>query len=186
MPTIEDQMHQRPAATRFPDGVGEPHLARTSVTARPLSWLILFLLAGLMLAALLGLFGGGAKAVSRAHAPEATFSLTAPGTLRNGEFFEFLIRVDAKQAIAKPTIAIPSSYWRDITINTIEPAPGKEVYEGDAMTFSFDRLDPGDTLLLKIDGQINPALFGGNEGTFELRDDKRTLAAIPRELTVCP
>ena len=45
---------------------------------------------------------------------------------------------------------------------------------------------PGETLDIKIDGQINPSLFAGTQGRIELRDGERVLAAVPVEMTVLP
>lgn len=149
-------------------------------------WLPLAVLGALLAAALLGVFGGGKFPVRTAQANQASLTVKAPHTIRNGMFFEMRVRVDAHQAMAKPQIAIDSALWRDITINTMIPAAAKEEYKGGSMVFSFDALKPGDVLEWKIDGQINPSLFGGTSGTIALLDDGRPVTALPLSLTVLP
>jgi len=170
----------------FPDGISETHLRTGSPFGRPLRWFMLFVLGAILLAALLGVFGGLKNPTVTASGTAATLRVNAPAVLRNGEFFEMRYALEAHRPLAKPTIAVAQSYWRDITINTMVPAPASEGFEDGFFVFEFDSLESGQAIEFKIDGQINPSLFGGTKGMVEARDDERTLARAVMELRVLP
>ena len=170
-------------ATTYPDGI-EP--ADTKGGGARFNWISLAVLGLFMVAALLGVFGGGKARSMVMEAPAATLEVHTPRVLRSGLFFETRIRVTAKTPIADAVIVIPASLWRDMTINTMIPAPSEEKAEKGAFRFSYGELKPGEMLDIKVDGQINPPLFAGNSGTIELHDGDRPIAAIPIEITVLP
>ncbi|WP_343518936.1 hypothetical protein [Sphingomonas sp.] len=165
-----------------PDGIA-PASERRGAN---LNWLSLAVLGAVMLAALLGAFGGGKARSLVADAPGARLEVHTPRVLRNGMFFETRLRVTAKAPIADAVIVVPAALWRDMTINTMIPAPGEEKTDKGAFRFSYGALKAGDVLEIKIDGQINPPLFAGTNGAIELHDGERPLAAIPVAITVLP
>lgn len=171
--------------TPRPDGIEGHHLeAGKRPWLRP--WIAPAVLGALLLGALLGLFGGAPYPTLRDEQQRAALAMTAPRVLRNGEFFEIKLRVEARGAIAKPRIAVTPAYWRHLTINTMIPAPSEEGYEDGRFTFAFEPLEAGQSLELKIDGQINPARFGNSSGAVTLLDDKSVLAELPVHLRVLP
>ena len=172
--------------TTYPDGLDARHADPSRMIARQFAWLALFVLAALLTAAMLGLFGGQPSPVRAAEGPAARLIVQTPRVLRNGEFFETRIRIEARRAIAKPVLAVSASYWRDITINTTHPEAASETARAGMLEFEYDPLQPGEVLDIKIDGQINPPLFAGNRGRIELRDDAAPIAAIPLSLRVMP
>ena len=170
---------------RYPDGLGAFH-ERDRPVRRMVNWIALFGLLALLVLAATGLLGGGSRPVSSVRTPAADLAVKTPSVLRSGMFFEAQIRMNAKQPITKPVLAISESYWRDITINTILPAATGEKSEDGMVLLEFEAMDAGDVLTLKIDGQINPSLFAGTQGRIELRDGERVLAAVPVGMTVLP
>ncbi|MFL9840309.1 hypothetical protein ABS767_04980 [Sphingomonas sp. ST-64] len=168
----------------YPDGIAPSHAAPRGGAWR--RWVAVVLLGALMLAALLGLFGGGKDRPLRARAPAAALEVATPRVIRNGEFFEMRVRVTARQPVGKTVLAVPAGLWRDMTINTMIPAAGKESAQDGEFRFDYGALEPGETLDIKIDGQINPPLFAGTRGRIAIRDDTRELVAIPLEITVLP
>ena len=170
-------------AAIYPDGItpadADGHGAR-------LNWISLAVLGLVMAAALLGLFGGGKARGVIAEAPAARLEVHTPRVLRNGIFFETRIQVTARAPIADAVIVVPASLWRDMTINTMIPAPSEEKAEKGAFRFSYGQMKPGDVLDIKIDGQINPPLFAGNSGSVALHDGDRPLTGVPIEITVLP
>jgi hypothetical protein len=170
----------------FPDGISATHLRTGSPFSGPLRWFMLFALGAILLAALLGVFGGLKNPTVTAKGPEATLRVNAPAVLRSGEFFEMRFALEARQPVAKPVIAVAEPYWRDITINTMTPAPVSERFEDGFFVFEFDPLDAGKAIELKVDGQINPSLFGGTAGAVEARDGERKLARAAMKLRVFP
>jgi hypothetical protein len=167
----------------FPDGIEPRNLGGSGM---PMRWLSIAVLGAVMLAALLGLFGGGKARPMAVDAASARFEVAAPRTIRNGEFFEMRVAVTAKQPVDKAVLVVPASLWRDITINTMIPAATEEKVEKGAFRFDYGALKPGDVLDIKIDGQINPPLFAGTSGTIELHDGERPIAAIPFYIRVLP
>jgi hypothetical protein len=151
-----------------------------------LNWVSFAVLGAIMLAALLGVFGGGKARSVVADAPAAQMEVDTPRVLRNGVFFETRIRVVARMPISDAVIVVPVSLWRDMTVNTMVPAPSEEKAEKGSFHFSYGELKPGDVLDIKIDGQINPPLFAGNSGSIELHDGKRSLVRVPLAITVLP
>lgn len=175
------------AATRsapaYPDGIepvdADGHGAR-------FNWVSLAVLGAIMLAALLGAFGGGKARSVIADTPAARLEVHTPRVLRSGMFFETRIYVTAKAPVADAVIVVPVSLWRDMTINTMVPAPSDEKAERGAFRFSYGELKPGDRLDIKVDGQINPPLFAGNSGSVALHDGEQALAHVPVEIAVLP
>lgn len=149
-------------------------------------WLAFVVLSLLMAGALSGLLGGVHNRDLSARTPAAAMRVHAPAVLRNGEFFEFRVQITARRDIAEPVIAISAPYWRDVTINTMVPAPAEETFSGDAFQFKYEALKAGDRLEMKIDGQINPARIGGSRGLVSLLDGETPVAQTPIELTVLP
>lgn len=170
-------------AATYPDGIKQ---ADADGRGARFNWISLAVLGAVMLAALLGLFGGGKARSVTAETPAAQVEVHTPRVLRNGIFFETRIRVTARAPIADAVIVVPVSLWRNMTVNTIIPAPSEEKAEKGAFRFSYGELKPGDVLDIKIDGQINPPLFAGNSGSIELHDGDRPMVRVPLELTVLP
>jgi hypothetical protein len=174
-------------ASSFPDGIAESHVDPATGTGRGRRrWLALILLSALMIAALLGLFGGGKTRPVLATSDTAALEVRTPRVIRNGEFFETQVRVTARAPIDKAVIAVDTTLWRDMTINAMIPAPSEESFKDGAFRFDYGPLKPGDTLDIKIDGQINPPLFAGTRGSVAVLDGERQLAAIPLDITVLP
>lgn len=170
----------------FPDGIAEKHTKGSGTLPRRWRWLALGVLAVVLAIAMLGTFGGADSPVRRAEGPAAALIVEAPSILRNGEFFEMHIVGRAREAIARPTFAVSSSYWRDLTINTMMPAPASEGYDGGYFVFEFDPLAAGQSIELKIDGQVNPPMFAGTRGAIAFRDGETVLAEMPVSLRVFP
>jgi hypothetical protein len=106
--------------------------------------------------------------------------------MRSGEFFEMRFRVQAKQPIAKPVLAVSHSYLRDLTLNTFKPSPAEETSDGTYYRLEFDALEAGEAFEVMIDGQVNPDLFGGTRGSIELLDNETPIARLPLKLEVRP
>lgn len=170
---------------KFPDGLSEIHLQPKSST-RFLNLLLFAILGLLMVAAFFGVLGGQPNQKKTAQSAAADLEISTPQKLRNGEFFETRISINAKRALDAPSIAVSSDYWNDVTVNTLMPEPANQSWEEGYFVLEFDALDAGDFLLVKIDGQSNPTLRGGNRGVIQLRDGEDKLAQIPLRLEVLP
>lgn len=170
---------------RYPDGITQTHL-RTSQWHRSASPLSFIVLATLILIAVSGTLGGLPNPSRSAAGPTARLTLEAPQIARSGMVFEIRMRVDAAHAIAQPVIAVSPAYWHELTINTMIPAAADESYGRGGYRFEYAPLAAGDTLRIKVDGQINPALVAGTTGRVTLYDGETLLAALPVRLEVRP
>lgn len=176
-------MTQHVPSSGYPDGLAPRNQAEHG---GKWNWLSLAVLSALMLAALLGAFGGGKFPVRVAEAEAARLDVAAPAIIRNGEFFEMRVRVHARRPIAKAELVVPVGLWRDMTINTMVPAASEEKAEQGAFRFDYGELKAGDVLDIKIDGQINPPLFAGTRGAIGVADGERMLAQVPLHIRVLP
>ena len=170
----------------YPEGIREEHTRRRSFLQHYLAWLALALLAALLALALTGALGGHPNPTLTADSGRAELEVNTPHVMRSGEFFEMRFRVNAKQAIEKPVLAVSHSYLRDLTLNTFKPSPAGESSDGTFYRMEFDSLEAGESFEVMIDGQVNPDLFGGTRGSIELLDDETRIAAIPLELEIRP
>lgn len=160
------------------------HSARgISRHSSPISML---LLAALMIVSLTGVLGSGVNhdfAVSNA---DAALTVNTPAVIRNGEFFETRIRVLPRRDFADLVIAFEPSLWRDITLNTMIPAPAEETAGEGGFRFSYSEWTAGEPLEIKIDSQINPSLFAGTRGDVRLYDGETLVAELPIAMRVLP
>jgi hypothetical protein len=151
--------------------------------ANPAAILVL----GLLLAiAFAGVFGGQPHPTRIVDTSAAKITLQLPERMRNGMFFEMRGIVETKRPFDDLTIAVSSTYWRDLTINTMIPGPAEETSENGSYHFSYGPIEANETLTIKIDGQINPPLFGGTKGDILLLDGDTVIATIPVGMKVYP
>ena len=172
--------------TRLPDGLEQRHTKLGSQGWFVLGVLPTVLLGGILVAALLGLFGGGQNTTFRVRSADAEMIANLPQRLRNGEFFEMRIKIRARTALAKPTLLVAPAYWKDLTVNTMVPAAAKEDADAHAYRLEYPAMAAGEVLTIKIDGQINPSLFRGTRGFLAVADGDRRLLELPVQLKVLP
>ncbi len=179
-------MNSETARPAFPDGLGDGHVTSRRSLHRHASPAALAVLGLLLLAALLGLFGGGRAQPIRDDGKEATLKVSVPRTLRNGMIFEIRIKVKAKALIAEPKIAVSEPLWRDLTINSHYPDPKDQSFKNGSFEFSHEPMKRDDSLEIKLDGQINPALTRGTKGAITLFDGDHQIASVPISIKVLP
>lgn len=170
------------AQREWPDGVEERHAASPGrLHALPIGIVVLSLV---MIAGLLG-FAGREETVSASGAG-VRLEWHAPVLIRNGEFLEIRIRLDADEHVSRPVLGVGASLWEDMTVNTFIPAAAEESSVDGEFRFEFAPLEAGSSLLVKIDGQINPDILGGNAGTVTVYDGQETLVSLPIRMEVLP
>lgn len=168
-----------------PDGISEKMISgqRWRRHASPISFIIL---ASIIPFALSGLAGGRPGPVRSENFGAARLEVKTPSVIRNGEFFETRIRIEAGRDVSDAVLAISPSLWTDMTINSMIPAAAEESFKGGTYRFSYGKLRAGETLVVKIDGQINPPLFGGTRGNIALFNGERRLGSMPLQIKVLP
>lgn len=168
-----------------PDGKDFPQFnrGRWDEYATPVSFAILATLLGL---ALLGVLGGRSAKSSIADFQAIRLSVQFPSVLRSGELFETIITIETRQALENVTISIQPSLWQHMTINTMLPTASEESYGVGGIRFAYGNLAAGETLQVKLDGQINPSLIAGNRGSVGVYDGDRYLGDVSLSYTVLP
>ena len=171
-------------ADQYPEGISERH--KSGDSNRHVIWWRVGLIGLILVAALVGLLGGAPAPTRQATNAAATLTVTTPQRLRNGVLFETRVSAMARRPIADAVIAIPAGMWRDMTINSMIPAPAEEEFVDGEFRFHYGPLGAGETLTLKVDGQVNPPRYGGGSGRMRLLDGEAELAALPLSLKVIP
>jgi len=174
------------ASAKPPDGIDDSHIPDARSLWHRASWFSLAVLALLVGCALSGILGGQPSPVRVAETVDVRIAVKMPAVIRNGEFFETEIVITPKRDIAELVLEVDPRLWRDLTVNTFLPAPAEEAFKGGAFRFSYGPASAGDPLVLKLDSQINPSLFGGTRGAMTVSDGDATLATLPLSMRVLP
>ncbi len=152
----------------------------------PRGSLCLLLLTMMMFAAICGMFGGKASPWIERSTSSGMLAIKTPVILRSGMLFEQHVRVKTLAPQDDLVIGVGGPLWQDMTINSMLPAPDKEMSRRGELRFHFGPARAGDVLDVKIDGQVNPPLTGGTKGRISWYDGERAIAAIPLQLRVLP
>jgi hypothetical protein len=177
-------MNEQALQPPYPDGLDADDIRPVGPWRRHASPLGVGVFGVVVLLALLGAFGHERTWV--ADESDIRLEVHAPEVIRNGEFFEMRIRVEADAPLAELVIGVADSLWRDITVNTMIPAASEEENVDGETRFTFSELAAGSQLLLKIDGQINPDLIGGNAGRVTVYDGDEEMVADDVSISVLP
>jgi len=173
-------------ATPLPDGIGREALALHPGRSRLLSLLPLLVLGIILALALAGLFGGTTTDWRSVRNEAVALEVSVPRVMRSGVLFELRFRITAQRPFEDLHLAISPELLRDFTINTTIPQPAEESSEDGLFHLSYGPVQAGETVEIKIDGQVNPALFWGTEGRIAVFDGERELASMPLEIRVLP
>jgi hypothetical protein len=168
----------------LPDGIGDEHsrpIAGWRVHASPLSLVVFGVVLVLALTGLLG-----RESDRRAEGSGVRLAVHSSEIIRNGEFFEMRINVEADGPIGELVIGVDEGLWEDMTVNTTIPAPSDEESADGEFRFTFASLEAGTPFLFKIDLQVNPDIVGGNDGSITVYDGDDELAATDVSITVLP
>jgi hypothetical protein len=144
---------------------------------------------GVLLAAALVALGNGfgqASSTSSAVAPAATLKVRTPARIRGGLLYQSRFDVVAHRALTQPKLVLGTGWNDGLTINTIEPSPAGEASRNGRLVLTFDSMQPGDSLTLWVDYQVNPTHVGRTTQDVELDDGDTVLARLHRTLTVFP
>jgi hypothetical protein len=168
-----------------PDGIERRHIHEvggSGLRTAPVGAAGLGLLLG---AAIFGVFGVD-DAVSSAG-DGAALTVEGPKRIRSGEFFEMLFTIETERELRDAVLRVDEDIWHDVTINTMIPQAAEEGFKDGSFEFHFGALRPGTRLLVKVDGQINPAYPpGNNAGAIVLADAAAEIATIDYSMRVLP
>ena len=172
------------AGLRPPDGIGDEHARPRASWGRHASPISLVAFGTVVALAFTGVLGH--ERDWRAEADGARLLVHAPEVIRNGEFLEMRITVEADQPIDELVIGIDAGLWEDFTVNTMIPAAADEESADGEFRFTFAELAAATPFLLKIDLQVNPDIVGGNEGTVTVYDGARPIVEAQTSIMVLP
>jgi hypothetical protein len=168
-----------------PDGIIDQHQLPPHY-ARHASILSLLVLGGLLALAATGSLGGDKNPTTTKMGDAVSVDVNIPSVIRNGQVFETRIAITALQPLSDVVIAVEPSLWRDFTVNSMIPAATAERYKNGFYQFSYGALGRGERLFVKVDSQINPALFGGTSGQLAILNKDVEIARIPLSIQVLP
>jgi hypothetical protein len=153
---------------------------------RGYAWIRRGLVVLLAVPVVLGLSGAlGQETITRStSSPQARLELDAPRVLRGGLMWRAQITVRARRTIRHPRLILGAGYVAGMQLNTIEPSPASEANRGPRLVFSYDKLSPGDELVVYLQLQVNPTTSGGQDATVALDDETRPLARVEHTITV--
>lgn len=167
----------------LPDGIDSGDADRGACRhASP--WSILLL--GAIVAWGLSGYAGGRDFDAAVESEAARLHLHWPAVIRNGQVYESTLTVVARQPIDKLVLAVPATMLRESTLNAMYPTSGDESFVDGDYRYTFGRLEAGDTFVIRIEMQINPALFGFSRGHVRVLDDKRALTGLDVSMLVLP
>lgn len=172
--------------TGWPDGLAPEHFKPTGLFPKGANPLPALGLAALLAVALSGILGGGPESTYAAESEMAALCVEKPAIIRNGEFFETRIAIEARQPIAELKLLIDTSLWRGMSQNSMIPQASDETTEDGRYVYSFGPLDAGKSLLVQFDTQSNPTLLGSTEGSISVADGDTELVTLPLSVKVLP
>jgi hypothetical protein len=148
-------------------------------------WLVV---GGLTLFALLGLVNvfGQNPTHSTGTGDVATLDVSAPNRLRGGVFYQGRFSIHAKQEIAKATLLLDSGWFDSMHINSYSPEPLGSAYRNGKLVLDYGHVAAGDTLVARLQFQVNATNVGHRPQGVELHDEDVPLAAVDREVTIFP
>jgi hypothetical protein len=158
---------------------------RASIREVPVRRAGVALLALLLLAALLNVFGQRPRS-STAAVPSASVKLYAPAHVRSGLYFEARFTIDAHSDLKNAMLILDSGWAEGMTINTIEPSPLGEASRNGKLVLTLGHVRSGTTYLLFMQLQVNPTNIGRRSQDIALYDGGTRLAAIDRTITIFP
>lgn len=173
--------------SQLPDGIDLPR--HRDFRGRQLGeWLgraFLLLLLAFVVAALLDTFGQ-AETTSEAEGAAATLSVTAPGSVRGGLYYQARFTVHAREPIGAPVLQLDRGWYEGTTVNTVEPEPAQTTSDEDHIKLRFPPLGAGRTLVVYMALQTNPTNVGRHDTDVTLLDADRPIATIDRTTIAWP
>ena len=140
----------------------------------------LTLLVLVLVAALANAFGQAA-ATDTASGAAGRLSVKAPSRVRGGLSYQGEFVIDAKEALAAPTLVLDRGWVDQTTVNTIQPEPAGSTTDAEGnLKLRFPSLGAGRTLVVYVEFQANPIDVGSHEAGVALFDGARPVASISR------
>ena len=122
-----------------------------------------------------------------ASGSQATLAVSTPSTLRGGLIFQTRIDIEARRAIAHPTLVLGGGWFDSMTLNSVQPGPAAQAARGDGVTLSYPALGAGGRMTVWLEWSANPTnLAWHRPETVSLTDGSSVLVSVTRHVTVFP
>jgi hypothetical protein len=169
----------------FPDGIDSGHVtgASGSLLSR---WP--FGLAGLgivLFLAIAGVFGANTSITGGDD--QVSLQIEGPKRIRNGSFYEMVVTIDSRRDIPELVLLVDQAIWYQVTVNTLYPEPKDYGFEDGAFSFRYGKLPANQSLVVKVDAQINSGRSPStNLGKISIADNDTVIAAAEYAMEVLP
>ena len=147
--------------------------------------LLVGLLTVVALLALANVFGQN-PAHSIGTGEAATLEVSAPSRLRGGLFYEGEFTIRARQEIESATLLLDSGWFDSMHINSYTPEPVGFAHRNGMLVLDYGHVAEGDTLVARLEFQVNPTNVGHRSQSVQLHDEDVPLAAVERSVTIFP
>ncbi len=137
------------------------------------------------IAGLLNVFGQQ-PAASTAAGPAARLEVDAADTLRGGLLGQALFRVTARKELRHATLVLDRGWVQGMQLNTIAPSPLGQASRGDRLALDFGHVPAGQTLVARLQYQVNPTTVGSRPQGVELDEGEQPLLRVERSVTIFP
>jgi hypothetical protein len=151
----------------------------------PTRRVLLALLAAVLLAGLLNVFGQRPH-TDRKSASAATLEVFAPSHLRSGLNYAARFRITAHQDINAAFLVLDPGWAEGYTVNGVAPQPLTEASRNGRIAYGFGHIPAGHSLLFFLSLQVNPTNVGHRPQNVELTDGELPILTLHRTVTIFP
>lgn len=124
---------------------------------------------------------------AEASGARATLAVSTPSTVRGGLIFQTRIDVEARRAIAHPTLVLGGGWFDSMTLNSVQPGPSGQAARGEGVTLTYPGLAAGGRMTVWLEWSANPTNVAWNRPeTVTLADGDSALVSLIRHVTVFP
>ena len=148
-------------------------------------WLVVGVLTLFSLLGLANVFGQN-PTHSTGTGELATLDVSAPNRLRGGLFYQGRFSIHATEELEHATLLLDSGWFDSIHINSYSPEPLGSAYRNGKLALDYGHVAPGDTLVARLQFQVNATNVGRRSQGVELHDGETPLAAVDRTVTIFP
>ena len=116
----------------------------------------------------------------------ATLDVSAPNRLRGGIFYQGRFSIHARRELEHATLLLDSGWFDSMHINSYSPEPLRSGYRNGKLVLDYGHVAAGDTLVARLQFQVNATNVGRRPQGVELHDGETPLVAVDRTVTIFP
>jgi hypothetical protein len=146
---------------------------------------ILFVFLGFCAAGAANVFGQK-TAATEASGAAADLEVEAPSASRGGLIYQVRFRVHANRELIEPALVLEAGWFEGLTINTFEPEPAEWEHRDGRNVLVYGPVEEGDTLVARLQFQVNPTAVGNRQQGVVLEDGGEELVRLDHDMTIFP